>query len=392
MNSIVDIISTKLRTITQKMDSVIPLHEPFIDHEDAAIMHQVVLSGWVSYQGEMVKNFEQSLESYLNVPYVISIVNGTSALFLALRAIGVQSDNEIIVPSLTFAATANAVLHAGAIPHFVDACRQTLAIDLDKLENYLHEITFIDNNGNLINKFTKRMIKAIIPVYVLGSSFDIERLQKLAKKFHLSIIEDAAEALGSEYKKEKIGSLSGIGILSFNGNKIITTGGGGAIAVKDEKLAHKLRHLSTTAKKPHKYEFDHDEIGYNLRLPALNAALGYSQMKKLNMFLKRKENVYQMYLNLFSTIEIGTLFNPHSFGESNNWLNAFILNQEHKEEKNTILNKLNERGIGARPFWKPLHLLGIYKHCPRAECSSALDLYERSICLPSSVALGSPHA
>lgn len=389
MNSIVDIISTKLRSITQNMDGAIPLHEPFIDHEDATIMHQVVLSGWVSYQGEMVKNFEQSLASYLNIPYVISIVNGTSALFLALRAIDVQSDNEIIVPSLTFAATANAVLHAGAIPHFVDACVKTLAIDLDKLEHYLDEITFIDDAGNLINRSTKRVIKAIVPVHVLGASFNIKQLQQIAEKFRLKIIEDAAEALGSEYEKEKVSALTGIGILSFNGNKIITTGGGGAIVVKDETLALKIRHLSTTAKRPHKYEFDHDEIGYNLRLPALNAALGYSQMKKLDMFVERKKNIYQMYRNLFSIIEIGTLFNPHSFGQSNNWLNAFILDQDHKEEKNTILNELNERGIGARPFWKPLHLLGIYEHCPRADCSVSLDLYERSICLPSSVALGS---
>lgn len=388
MSLVSEIIFEKISCVLPKTKTAISLHEPYIDQDDAACVSSTVLSGWVSYQGEMVNNFEKSLEKYLNVPYVVSMVNGTAALYIALKALGLKPNDEVIIPSLTFAATANAVCHTGAIPHFVDSCGQTLAIDFDKLEIYLDSAAFLDDAGRLINKTTKNEIKAIIPVHVLGASFNIARLQEIASKFHLQIIEDAAEALGSEYDGQKVSASTGIGIISFNGNKIITTGGGGAVVIQDAALAQKIRHLSTTAKKPHRYEFEHDEIGHNLRLPAINAALGYSQMQKIDSFLKKKKNLYKKYVSTFSDIDIGNMFNPNSFGESNNWLNAFILSDKNKSQKNEVLDYLNDRNISARPLWKPLHMLDIYKYCPRSDCSSTSGLYERVICLPSSAFLG----
>lgn len=388
MSEVAEVIFEKISRIWQNVKGTIALHEPCIDDDEAACVNATVLSGWVSYQGEMVNKFERSLEKYLNVPHVVSVVNGTAALYIALKALGIKPNDEVILPSLTFAATANAVCHVGALPHFVDSCEKTLAIDFDKLEIYLARSTFIDESDRLINKETKNEIKAIIPVHVLGASFNIARLQEVANKFHLQVIEDAAEALGSEYDSQKVSAFTGIGIVSFNGNKIITTGGGGAVVIQDAAIAQKIHHLSTTAKKPHRYEFEHDEIGYNLRLPAINAALGYSQMQKIDSFLKKKKNLYEKYVNAFSDMDIGNMFYPNSFGKSNNWLNAFVLNDKNKSQKNRILDYLNDRNISIRPLWKPLHMLDIYKHCPRSDCSTTSSLYERVICLPSSAFLG----
>ena len=376
-----------VRSVVGASNQPIGLHEPSFGQDDETCVLKTVRSGWVSYQGEMVKQFEQTLASYLEAPNVISVVNGTTALFVVLKALNIGVNDEVLVPSLTFAATVNAVCHAGAIPHFVDSCELTFAIDFDKLEIYLHANTFLDDNGSLINKKTGNQIKAIVPVHILGASFDIPRLKEIAFKFNLQIIEDAAEALGSKYKDKRVSALTGLGILSFNGNKIITTGGGGAIVLHDDLLAQKLRHLTTTAKKPHKYEFEHDEIGYNLRMPALNAALGYSQMNKINVFLEKKRVLYNNYESAFNNCGFGNMFNPDLFGESNCWLNAFILDKESKPQKNHILDFLNDQGVSARPMWKPLHLLDIYRDYPRADCMVANDLYERVICLPSSARL-----
>src|SRR5690606_33173771 len=201
------------------------------------------------------------LSFYLSVPHVIATMSGSSALFVGLKCLGIGRGDEVLVPSLTFSATANAVCHTGAIPHFIDSCEETLAIDLDKLENYLEEISEVSDGGYLLNKKTKNVIRAIIPVYILGSAFDLKRLKQVSSKYHLRILEDSAEALGSNYESRKVSALSGLGVLSFNGNKILTTGGGGAVLVRDEGLAQQIRHLSTTAKKKHTFEFDHDAIG-----------------------------------------------------------------------------------------------------------------------------------
>lgn len=382
-----DLFLKAVRSVVGESSTLIALHEPSFDHDDWQCVQKVIESGWVSYQGSMVQNFEKALAEYLNEPYVISVVNGTSALFLALRGLDIAQNDEVLVPSITFAATANAVCHVGAIPHFVDVSEKTMGIDLEKLDSYLAFHSIFDDKGRLVNKNTGNPIKAIIPVYIFGAAFDIKQLQFIASKYNLQIIEDAAEALGSTYGDQRMSALTGIGILSFNGNKIITTGGGGAIVLKDETLALKIRHLSTTAKKPHRFEFDHDKIGYNMRLPALNAALGYSQLKKMDLFLAKKRELYARYVTCLNELNIGKMFDPDTYGKSNCWLNAFVLDQGQKTEKNTILEHLNDNGIAVRPLWRPLHLLDIYKSSPRSDCSNAENLYERLICLPSSPSL-----
>lgn len=376
-----------VRSVVGSTSKLIALHEPEFDDEDFLCVLDTVKSGWVSYQGEMVKLFEQKLSSYLEMPYVIPVVNGTSALFIALKTIGINPGDEVLVPSLTFAATINAVCHAGATPHFIDSCEQTFGIDFDKLESYLEHQASFDNKGYLVNKATQNRIKAIIPVYVLGVPLNVDRLQQISHRYQLKIIEDAAEALGSTYNEKRISALTGVGILSFNGNKIITTGGGGAVVTQDADLAYRIRHLTTTAKRPHPYEFEHDDIGYNLRLPAINAALGYSQLGKIEDFLTKKRKLYSYYRKAFQSIEFGQIFNPDYYGQSNCWLTAFILDQDSQEKKDDILEFMNNQGIAVRPFWKPLHTLDIYKHCPRSDCTAALGLYRRVICLPSSVSL-----
>ncbi len=366
---------------------MVPLHAPSFTHEDSSIVSKTVDSTWVSYQGEMVRKFESQLASYLDMPFVETSVNATTAMFITLKALGIGPNDEVLLPSLTFAATANSVLHAGAIPHFIESSLDTFNIDFEKLTEYLGQNSFINEAGQLINKNTGSIIKAFIPVHVLGSSCDMEKLEKIAKDFSLTIIEDSAEALGSEYQGKKVASISGIGIISFNGNKIITTGGGGAVVTRHKDLAMKIRHLSTTAKIPHAYEFDHDEVGYNLRLPALNAALGYSQLLRLDTIIEKKRKLYKRYQNVLAACEFGTIFDPDTFGLSNCWLNAFLLKEEIKDQKNKILEFLNAKGICARPFWKPLHTLAIYQNCPRSDCSVAQNIYDRVICLPSGVDL-----
>ena len=387
MSAIPEAFHQAVCSVLQSSNRPVALHEPFFDKQDIACVVETIESGWVSYQGSMVHRFEQALASYLEMPHVMLVVNGTTGLFITLKVLNIGHFDEVLIPSLTFAATANAIVHAGAIPHFVDSCQKSFAIDFDKLENYLEENTFFDKSDRLINKKTGNQIKAIVPVHILGASFDIARLKEVACKFKLKIIEDSAEAFGSKYGSQRISALTGIGVMSFNGNKIITTGGGGAVVVQDEALAQKIRHITTTAKKPHRYELEHDDIGYNLRLPALNAALGYSQMMKMNVFLSKKRALYNRYLDIFKNISFGKMFNPDSFGESNCWLNAFILNEENKSKKDSILDLLNDKGIAARPFWKPLHLSTMYQNNPRSDCSMAMDLYERVLCLPSSASL-----
>lgn len=367
--------------------SQIALHEPSFDLEDQLTVQRTIQSGWVSYQGEMVKKFEEALATYLQIPSVVLMVNGTTALFMALKCLEIGPGHEVLIPATTFAATASAVCHVGATPHFIDSNEQTLGIDLEKLEHYLTQISDFDVKGNLINKQTGKIIKAIIPVYIFGAAFDIASLQLLAAKFNLQIIEDSAEALGSNYHEQKISGQTGIGILSFNGNKIITTGGGGAVALKDPELAQRIRHMSTTAKKPHAFEFDHTDIGYNLRMPALNAALGYSQFQKIDEVLTKKRKLYNAYVNKFAACDIGTMFDPDRYGQSNCWLNAFVLNEDQANLKTSIISSLIAQGIAARPLWKPLPSLEVYQQFPSAICDTANKLYQRVICLPSSPGL-----
>lgn len=364
------------------------LHEPFFDEEEEKNLIECVKTRWVSYQGKFVEEFEKKLAEFCESEHAIVVSSGTVALFTALMAVGVKPGEEVLVPALTFAATANAIHHLGAIAHFVDSEYTSLGMDVNKLELHLQENTYFNSERQLINKKSGNIIRAIVPVHVLGHPMDMDKLLVLAEQYNLSIVEDGAESLGSKYKSRSVGSLGKLGILSFNGNKILTTGGGGAILVNDATLAQQIKHITTTAKIPHAFEFVHDQIGYNFRMPNINAALGVAQLNKMEKFIQRKRALAKRYQETFHENEYCTFLSEPDYAESNYWLNAILLQQEFSHLKNDIIRELHNHQIYARPFWKPLHQLEIYKNNPQCEVLAvAEDLYNRSICLPSSVFL-----
>jgi perosamine synthetase len=290
------------------------------------------------------------------------------------------------VPTLTFVATANAVAHAGAIPHFVDSDERTLGLDPYKLEVYLNDIAEI-RNGACYNTKTGKKIAAVIPMHVFGHPVELDPLFKVCQGFKIVLIEDAAESLGSFYKGKHTGNWGKISVLSFNGNKIITTGGGGAILTNDTELADKAKHLTTTAKRPSEWEFSHDEVGYNYRMPNINAALGCAQIENLSYFLKEKRKLAKRYQSAFENIAGVSFFTEPEYARSNYWLNTIILEQGFEHERNTVLQILNDYGIQARPVWNLLHELPMYQNCPRTDLTTAERTAPRLINIPSSVGI-----
>jgi perosamine synthetase len=283
-------------------------------------------------------------------------------------------------------ATANAVAYCQAIPHFVDSESTNLGIDVFKLRKYLEENTYF-HNKKCMNKKTFRPITAIIPVHIFGHPVDMDALNTLCAEYNLIVIEDASESLGSWYKGKHTGNLSGIAVLSFNGNKTITTGGGGAILFKDKSLAQKAKHLSTTAKIAHRWQFYHDELGYNYRLPNINAALGCAQIEQLPSFIERKRNLAKRYQDVFENINEGYVLREPHYAQSNYWLNAFILNKPNRQLLQSMIETANENEYGVRGLWTPLHKLPMYQNCPKMDLSQTMDLFDSVIALPSSADL-----
>jgi len=359
------------------------LHEPLFSGNEIKYLKKTIKTNFVSSIGLFVNKFENKIKKFTKSRYCISVVNCTEALYLSLVASGVKSGDEVLVPSITFVGTANAIVHSAAIPHFVDSEFETLGIDPIKLEKYLQKIT-VKKGVNYFNKKTKRRISAIIPVHIFGNICKIEKLLKIAKKYNLIVIEDAAEALGSFYKKKHAGTFGLIGCISFNGNKIITTGGGGAIITNNNFLAQKIRHLSTTAKINHKYEYIHDTVGYNLRMPNINAALGCAQMENLNKFLRSKRKLFLKYCSKFSeNTNIKIIKNPIN-SKSNNWLNTIFIENLSAKIKKQILNKAHKNKIYLRPVWRPMHQLSHFRSMPRMNLDQANIIYASCINLPSS--------
>jgi aminotransferase in exopolysaccharide biosynthesis len=343
-------------------------------------------STYVSSVGKFVDKFETSLAEFVGVKYVISVVNGTAALQIALKLAGVQPGDEVIVPALTFVATANAVAYCGAIPHFVDSEEKTLGIDVEKLRDYLISIAEV-KLGQCINRNTGRVIRALVPMHTFGHPSDLDGLLSISKDFNLVLVEDAAESMGSFYKGRHTGSFGLVGVTSFNGNKTITTGGGGAIFTNDEVLAKRAKHLTTTAKKPHKWEYDHDEIGYNYRMPNINAALGCAQLEQLPRKLRQKRELFSLYIAAFESISGIKLFREPVNCESNYWLQTLVLESSYAQYLEPILEQTNSLGISTRPTWKLLSGLGIYQDSPRMTLIGATSLSKRMINIPSSAKL-----
>jgi perosamine synthetase len=359
------------------------LHEPRFQGRERAYVDDCIETSWVSYAGAYVQKFELALAQSCDVRHAVALVSGTVALQVALTISGLEAADEVLLPSLTFVASANAVVHAGGTPHFVDVDESSLGIDPDALSRHLQSSTE-RRNGVTVNRVTGRRIFALMPVHVFGHPCDMDALNEIANHYGLLVIEDATEALGSRYKGKPCGSLASLSALSFNGNKIVTTGGGGAVLTNDDALAQRVRHLTTTAKKQHRWAFDHDEVAWNFRMPNINAALGLAQLERLPAALDAKKRLWRRYADVFSGLGGVKVFSGTDFADSNHWLVALLLDADDEMQLEPILAATNNAGFMTRPAWTPMHVLPMYSMNPRAELPVTESLVRRIINVPSS--------
>lgn len=361
----------------------VSLHEPYFAGNEWVYVKECIDSSFVSSVGKFVDRFEAHLAEFTGAKHAVAVVNGTAALHIALQLSGLKAGDEILVPALTFVATTNAVAYCGAIPHFVDSSISTLGIDPVALRSYLKDVTEI-RNGTCVNKNSGRVIRAVLPMHTFGHAVDIDGLLAVARDFHLVVVEDAAESLGSSVNGRHTGTFGLMGTLSFNGNKTITTGGGGAILTNDTALAKHAKHVTTTAKLPHRWEYRHDEIGYNYRLPNINAALGCAQLEQLPGMLSAKRTLFDRYDAAFRKIPNVSLVREPAGTRSNYWLQAIMLDESVADNRDAVLEKVNNAGFMSRPAWTLMHKLGPYSESPRMELPVAESIERRLINLPSS--------
>jgi perosamine synthetase len=366
----------------------IQLHVPDIGAEEKEFVVDCLDSTFVSSVGPYVTRIEQDIAAFTGAKHAIAVSNGTVALQVALTLAGVEPGDEVLVPALSFVATANSVVHAGAVPHFVDSSIATLGLDPVILRDVLESLE--QRDGSLFNKETGRRVSAIAPMHTLGHPVDIEEIIALGEKYGIPVVEDAAESLGSfvltSAGPKHTGTFGLLGILSFNGNKIITTGGGGIILTNDDELARQAKHLTTTAKLPHAWEFEHDEVAWNFRMPNINAALGVAQLTKLDSYLTRKRKLAQRYAHAFQGMAGVTFLTEPAGTQSNYWLNAIKVDGGI-ETRNSVLQAAVDDGLQARPFWNLLNEQRMYRSNPATELPVARELHGSVICLPSSPAL-----
>ncbi len=359
----------------------IPLHEPVFSGNEKKYLSECIDSTYVSYIGKFVHEFERKIQDFTGAKFAIATSNGTVALHSALILAGVKKDDEVLIPALTFVATANAVAYCNANPLFVDSSKRTLGIDVEKLNHFLETIADIGNDGFCYNKKSGRRIMAIIAMHAFGHPVEMEELNSLAKRFNITVIEDAAESIGSEYKNQHTGTFGKLGVLSFNGNKTITTGGGGMIITNDEDIAIRARHITTTAKLPHRWEFVHDEIGYNYRMSNINAAIGVAQMEILKNVIQSKRELAEQYREFFEKTDID-FFTESENCFSNYWLNVIFLND--RQDRDDFLHYSNDNGVMTRPAWTLLNKLKMYSECESMDLEGAQWLEDRIVSLPSS--------
>jgi dTDP-4-amino-4,6-dideoxygalactose transaminase len=363
------------------------LHEPTFSGNEILYLKECIDSTFVSSVGKFVDRFEDELAQFTGAKYAVAVVNGTAALHIALKLAGVEAGDEVLTPALTFVATSNAVAYCNATPHFVDIEMRTLGVDAIKLRSYLNSHTE-QRSGKCINLVTGKVIRALLPMHAFGHPVDLEGVLSIAKDFNIVLVEDAAESLGSYYHGKHTGTFGRMGTLSFNGNKTITTGGGGAILTNDAEIARYAKHLTTTAKIPHAWEFRHDEVGYNYRLPNLNAALGCAQIEHLNEKLTQKKALFNLYQTAFSKVEGIKLFKEPPRCSSNYWLQTLILDSPNIETRDVILKVTNEAGFMTRPAWALMDELNPFKNCPKMDLTTARLINKSLINIPSSSKLG----
>jgi len=382
--SIAEQILKRIQSVT--CAEKVALHEPTLTGNELRYVTDCVESGWVSSVGQYVERFERELAAYTGAAHAVAVSNGTSALQVALQLVGVQAQDEVLVPALSFVATANAVRHIGAFPNFVDSSEQTLGLDPVALNEYLSEIAELRREG-CFNRRSGRRIAAVVPMHCFGHPVDMPTLLQVAQRWQLQVVEDAAESLGSRLNGQHTGTFGRCAILSFNGNKIVTTGGGGAILTNDAELAQRAKHLTTTAKQPHPFAFFHDEVAYNYRMPNLNAALGCAQLERLDDFLQAKRQLTEQYAKAFSDMPQVRLFREREGTKANYWLQTLLLAPSIAEQRNSILQSTNAAGQMTRPVWQLLPRLPMYQNSECMPIPIAEDLARRIINLPSSAQL-----
>ncbi len=378
MENIVNFIKQTFNT-----KEFIPLHEPKFIGNEKKYLNDCIDSTFVSSVGKYVDNFEKEFAKIVGSKYAIATVNGTAALHISLLLAGVKKDDEVITQPLTFIATCNAISYIGAKPIFVDVDLDTLGLSPESLKN------FLENNCELkenicINKTTGKIIKACVPMHTFGHPCAIEEIKNICDIWNITLVEDAAESLGSFYKNKHTGTFGKVGAFSFNGNKIVTSGGGGVIVTDDEVMAKRAKHITTTAKIPHPYEYVHDEIGYNYRLPNINAALIVAQLEQLDKFLKSKRELALEYKEFFSNEKINFIVEPKD-SKSNYWLQSILL--DNVNQRNEFLEFTNKNGVMTRPIWKLMNELEMFKNCQKTDLKNAKYLEERVVNIPSSVRL-----
>lgn len=380
--SILEAVSAAIGPATEP----VLLHRPYFPPTAWQYVKECLDTGWVSSAGTYVTKFEQMLAQTTGCKRAVATVNGTAALEICMRLVGVKAGDEVICPSLSFVATANAISHCSATPHFVDVSLDRLSICPQALKERLNQIAQ-SGAGGTINRETGRRIAAVCLMHCFGHPGDLDAILEICGRYDLPLIEDAAESLGSYYKSKHTGRFGKISAVSFNGNKILTTGGGGAILTDDESLADHAKHLTTTAKVPHPWEFHHDEVAWNYRLPNINAALGVSQLEILPLLLSAKRSIAERYLHAFKAMPNVNVLHEPSDSQSNYWLNGIAIEGCSAEEHASILKTLNEAGYQSRPIWEPMHLLPMFVACPRGPLNNTESIKSKFINIPSSADL-----
>ena len=370
-----------IRDLYGEKEAFIPLHAPTFAGNEKKYLEECIDTTFVSSVGKFVDLFEQKVAEYTAAKYAVVCVNGTNALHIALKLSGVEEGDMVITQPLTFIATTNAIVYAGAVPAFVDVDKDTMGLSPTSLERFLQDNAQL-RNGTCYHKQTGRRIKACLPMHTFGHACRIEEILAICEHYHIAVVEDAAEAMGSYYKAKHLGTFAKIGAISFNGNKTITTGGGGMILTNDETIAHRAKHLTTQAKLPHAWEFVHDEIGYNYRMPNINAALGVAQLEQLDGFLVNKRATAEAYKAYFEKQGIA-FFAERENEKCNYWLNAIIL--KDKEERNAFLTEANAQGVMSRPIWQLMNRLPMFVNSERGNLSNAEWLEARVVNIPSGV-------
>lgn len=361
----------------------IPLHAPVFKGNEKKYLEECIDSTFVSSVGKFVDLFEEKIAQFTGAKRAVVTVNGTSALHIALKLASVNEGDEVITQALTFIATANAISYAGATPVFIDVDFDTMGLSPEKLNSFLKKNVELKADGFAYNNTTGNKISACVPMHTFGHPVRIEEIAQICKKYNIELIEDAAESIGSYVGNNHTGLFGKAGILSFNGNKVMTTGGGGMIITNDENFAERAKHITTTAKVPHRWAFVHDEIGYNYRMPNINAALGCAQLENLPEFLNNKRETAQKYIDFFKDYDNIEFVKEREGTRANYWLNAVLLKDKFSRDK--FLETTNDSGVMTRPIWTLMNKLNMFKQCQTDELKNSLELEERIVNIPSGV-------